>query len=69
MPKQKNIVDLAKDIGKSAQFTVVLGKRYRVAFPVIIKNVEIIYGQPNYTIEPIGGMGQARVNGNLRIDQ
>lgn len=68
MAKNKlDITDLAKDIGKSAILTLVTGKKYELKIPVSIKNVEIIYGAPQYTIEPIGGSGQARVRDNLEI--
>lgn len=65
-----SITDLAQDIGKKALFTVTLGKAgYKIRVPVVIKNVEILYGKPHYVVEPEGGQGQARVRDNLEILQ
>lgn len=67
MPKKLSIVDLAPHIGRRAWWTITTRAGSEVKVEVVIKNVEIIYGSPCYTIEPVSGSGQARVRDSIEI--
>ena len=69
MSEKQTLVDYAKNIGKQGLLTITLGKIYDIQVLVDIKNVEILYGKPCYTVQPVGGSGQARVRENLEIQQ
>ena len=69
MSEKQTLVDYAKNIGKQGFLTITLGKIYDIKVLVDIKNVEILYGKPCYTVEPDRGYGQARVRENLEIIQ
>ena len=72
MTENKNtIVELAKSIGRKALWTVDIrkskGRFETIKFEVEIKDVEMFYGVPHYTITPVAGSGQARVRDGLEI--
>lgn len=64
METKLTIADLAKNIGQVAQW-----KTNGMIFDVTIMNVEIFYGSPHYTVQPVAGSGQARVRDGLEIKQ
>lgn len=67
MTKAVKILDIAPNIGKEAMWTVNMRGKYKVGIKVIIKNAEIIYGRPHYTVEPVSGSGQVRLRDDLEI--
>ena len=69
MSEKLTIVDYSKNIGKQGLLTITLAKIYKIKVLVDIKNVEILYGHPCYTVQPVGGEGQARVREGLEILQ
>lgn len=67
MSEKQTLVDYAKNIGKQGLLTITLAKIYKIRVLVDIKNVEILYGHPCYTVSFVGGEGQARVREGLEI--
>ena len=65
--KKITIVDLAKHIGKKATWTWTARGGKELKFEVEIKNIEMLYGAPHYTISPVAGSGQARIRDGLEI--
>lgn len=69
MEKKITIHDLAKNIGKKGIWTWTARNGAVLQFEVEIRNVEMIYGAPHYTIAPVAGTGEARVRDAIKINE
>lgn len=67
MPNKNTIIELSKNIGKKALWTWTARGGSQLRFEVEIKDIEMFYGAPHYTIAPVAGSGQARVRNDLEI--
>ena len=54
---------LSANIGKRAVWSAQNG----LFFEVVIKDVEVFYGNPHYMVAPVAGTGLARVRDHLKI--
>ncbi len=61
------ITELSKDIGKRALWSPATDGKGEIKFEVVIKEIELKFGNPYYTIIPVSGQGEVRVRERLEI--